>query len=461
MTLFWSIILWGCMIWLVPVMYFMLKNECKPKKNIIVGVTLPYEAQQDEAVLALLERYKKEMKITCLASLAAVVPGLFISDVGIAMTALMLWTVAICLVFFIPYVRCNMALQKLKAERGWRRDAEDASQAVTDLKAAAAEMRWLSPWWFLPPFIISLIPLFFDRSIWGLWMFDAAMVPICYLCYRYLYRSRAEVVDENSQRTIALTQIRRYNWGKCWVVAAWATGFLNVGMWLTSEHIWLCMAVILVYGLAVSMAVIGIEFRVRRLQEKLTADSGRGYYVDEDDHWIWGMMYYNPNDTRLLVNARIGINSTFNMARRSGQVIMGLILAVLLACPLAGVWMIGMEHAPVELEVTETELVGSHYGGHWSVALADIAEAEIIEELPRLTRTMGTGLSTACTGQFSSGEWGRVTLCINPQAGPWLLVKDSNGKLFLFGASEEGAVEKIAASLTAAGAWPQGGRAIP
>ena len=40
MTVFWSIIAWAVMLPLLPIMYFMQKNECKPKKNIIVGVTL-------------------------------------------------------------------------------------------------------------------------------------------------------------------------------------------------------------------------------------------------------------------------------------------------------------------------------------------------------------------------------------------------------------------------------------
>lgn len=446
MTPLWSIIMWGSMIWLVPVIYFMLKNECKPKKNIIVGVTLPWEAQRDEAVLALLERYKKEMKVTCWISLAMVVPCQFISSVGVAMTALILWIVAICFVLFIPYIRCNKALRQLKEERGWRR-TEESPQVVTDLKAAAAEMRWLSPWWFLPPFLISLVPLFFDRGLWGLWVFDAAMVPVFYLCYRYLYRSRAEVVDADSERTLVLTRIRRYNWGKCWLIVAWATGFFNIGMWLTLEHVWLCMAVILLYGLVVCVSVISIEFRVRRLQEKLTVDSGQGYYVDDDDRWIWGMLYYNPNDTRLMVNARVGINATFNMARRSAQVIMGLVLALLLACPLLGVWMIGMERAPVELEVTETEIVGSHYGGHWSVALEDIKSVQLLEERPKLSRVAGTGMDSALTGQFNSSEFGRMTICLDPRTGPWLLVEQTDGKLFLFGASEEGVSEEIAARL--------------
>ena len=446
MTLFWSVIIWAVMLPVLPILYFTQKNECKPKKNIIVGVTLPYEAQRDEEVLALLERYKKEMKAILWIMLAAAAPCLFIRSAGLWMTANMLWIVAVCFVFCIPYVRCNKALRQLKEARGWRW-TEDAPQVVTDFKAAAEEMRWLSPWWFLPPFVISFVPLLFDRTLWWLWVLDAALIPLSYFCYRYLYRNRAEVVDEDSERTIALTRIRRYNWGKFWLVMAWATGFFNIGMWLTLEHIWWCMAVVLIYGLAVCASAIGIEFRVRRLQEKLTADSGQGYYVDEDDRWIWGMIYYNPNDARLTINNRTGVGTTINLAKRSGQILMGLLLVVLLACPLVGVWTIGMERAPVELEVTETELVGSHYGGHWSVPLEDIRTARLLEERPKLYRAAGTGMETALTGQFNSDEWGRMTVCLDPRMGPWLLVEDSGGRLFLFGASQEGAVKEIAAMI--------------
>ena len=446
MTLLWSVITWAVMLPVLPIVYFTQKNECKPKKNGIVGTTMPYVSHDDPAVLALLERYKKEMKVILWIMLAAVVPCLFIRSVGLWMMVWILWCLAVCVVFCIPYIRCNKALRKLKAERGWRQDAEPA-QVVMDLKAAAEEMRWISPWWFLPPFAISLVPLLLERTLWWLWALDAVIVPLSYLCYRYLYRNRAEVVDKDSERTIALTRIRRYNWGKVWLVMAWATGLFNVGLWLTLEHIWLCMAVILIYGMVVCASVIGIEFRVRRLQEKLTADSGQGYYVDEDDRWIWGMIYYNPNDTRLIINNRTGVGTTVNLAKRSGQVLMGLVLALLLACPLMGVWMIGMERAPVELEVTDTELVGSHYGGRWSVALEDIRSVRLLEERPRLYRVAGTGMETALTGQFNSDEWGRMTICLDPRMGPWLLVEDSGGKLFLFGASEEGAVEGIAAAL--------------
>ena len=445
MTIGWTLFLWAAALPVLPILYFAQKNACKPKKNIIVGVTLPYEAQSDPSVLALLERYKRELRLTAWGFLAAVVPSLFIRSFGVFMTFWFIWTILLCVIFFIPYIRCNTALRRLKEERGWKRD--DAPQVVTDLKAAAEEMRWISPLWFLPPFLLSLVPLCFDRDLWWLWILDAALIPIFYLCYRRLYRNRAEVVDNDTGRTLALTRIRRYNWGKCWLILAWATGAFNVGLWLTLEHIWLLMAVILAYSLVGCISVVGIEFRVRRLQEKLTEGSGQAYYVDEDDRWIWGMLYYNPNDVRMMVNDRVGMNTSLNLARRPAQVIMGLCLALLLACPLFGVWIIGEERAPVELELTETELTGSHYGRHWSVALADIQSAELLEELPQLRRVSGTGMNSVMTGAYRSDEWGRFICCIDPRTGPWLLVTQVDGDIYLFGSSTEGETEKILSEL--------------
>lgn len=447
MTVFWSIIAWAVMLPLLPIMYFMQKNECKPKKNIIVGVTLPYEAQGDGEVLALLERYKREMKLICWIMLAAGLPSLFLRSFGAFLTVWMLWVEAICVIFFIPYVRCNKALRRLKEARYWRQ-REEVPQVVTDLQAAAEEIRWLSPWWFLPPFLIALIPLFFEPDVWWAWTVCAVMVPVFYLCYRWLYRNRAEVVDADSQRTMALTRIRRYNWGKFWLVMAWATGIFNALLWLTLNHVWLCMGVCLLYGLITVAEAVSIELRVRRLQEKLTADSGRGYYVDDDDRWLWGAFYYNPDDCRVIVNARTGINATFNLAKRPGQIIALFLAAMMLALPLVGVWEMRMERAPVELEVTETELVGSYFGGEWSVTLEDIAEIQVLPERPKLRRVAGTGMENALTGQFSAEDWGRVTVCIDPRTGPWLLVTAEDGTLYLFGASEEGAAAEIAEAIT-------------
>lgn len=429
-----NLMLWGCMLWMPWLMYVLLKNEAKPKKNIIVGTTLPYEAHGDPQVQEILATFRRELKGICWLCMLPAVPCVFIRSFGLSMTLWLTWVVVVCMVPMVPYVRCNRALRALKEARGWKR--KDNARAVADLKAAAAEMKWLSPVLFLPPVLISLVPVFFERELWALWLVMALMVALFYICYRYLYRNRAEMVDDDTERTMALTRIRRYNWGKAWLVMAWATGILNPLIWLTLDHFWWNVVVFLVYMAVVMWAALSIEFRVRSLQEKLCEGSGRDYYVDEDDCWIWGMFYYNPNDKRLLVNARVGINSTINLARRSGQILAGATLLLLLACPLMGIWLMDMEKAPVELTVTETELVAEHYTSEYTVALEDIASIHRLEELPAIRRVTGTGMPNVSTGIWTCDDWGRLTCCVDPRTGPWLLVETEDGKQYLFNSTD-------------------------
>ena len=56
-----NIILWLSIIWLAPLMCFVLANETKFKKNIAMGVTLPFEGRQDGEVQKRLSRCKKEL----------------------------------------------------------------------------------------------------------------------------------------------------------------------------------------------------------------------------------------------------------------------------------------------------------------------------------------------------------------------------------------------------------------
>ena len=275
----WRIILWFSVIWLVPLMYFFLRNETKFKKNIAVGVTLPYEARTHPEVLVLSARFKKELDWICQA------------------------------------------------------------------------------------------------------------------------------------------------WRKCWVWRGWFMALVNLG--LAFGFRWPLMGTVLLVVLsgALMTAMVGLEFQLRKLQEKLTASSGRDFCVDEDDKWLWGMFYYDPDDSHLMVNARVGLNTTVNLARPAGKVIMGLTAALLLLMPLAGVWLTREERALVTLTLTDTVLVAAHSGTRYEIPLEGMDSVELLEELPPIRRVAGTAMETVDKGSWRSGEYGLLTVCLDPRTGPWLLVR--------------------------------------
>ena len=53
-----NLILWISVIWIIPLFYFMLRNETKFKKNIVLGVTFPYTARDDADVQELLAKFR-------------------------------------------------------------------------------------------------------------------------------------------------------------------------------------------------------------------------------------------------------------------------------------------------------------------------------------------------------------------------------------------------------------------
>lgn len=435
------LILWLSIIWLVPLMYFMLRSETKFKKNLAVGVTLPYEGRDHPETVKRLNRFKKQLGLICVLLLALAVMGIFLPvSFGLSLTIFCVWT-DLCIVLpYIPYITCNRSLKQLKEARGWRYGT--GRGVSVDLTAAAQPLEELSLLHFLIPMLISLIPAAWEM-IEGNWavglilLIDTLCVVLLYGAYRWCYRRKSETVDENTDLTNALTRLRRKCWIRCWSCCSWFMGVLNPAIWLMFYFPVAGFLAVGVLTMGLVAAVVGIEFRLRRAQERLTVESGRAFYVDTDDKWIWGIFYYDSNDRHIVVNARTGNNTTVNLARRGGRVIMGLVAALLIFMPLMGVLVMAEEQSPVTLELTETSLTAGHRNTRYEIPLEEIDRVELVEERPSgLTRVVGTAMDMVSKGKYRSGDYGDITLCLDPRSGPWLMVVDAEGERWLFGAGK-------------------------
>ena len=188
---------------------------------------------------------------------------------------------------------------------------------------------------------------------------------------------------------------------------------------------------VLVLGLSAVICIeaVGIEIKIRKMQEKLTKGSGIGAIVDEDDKWIGGMIYYNPNDNKLIVNERVGMNTTMNLAHTSGKVIMGFILILTLAMPFTGPALHIYYEKPIEINVTVGEIIASQGITEYHIKFSDIENIELINELPNdLVRVNGTAFEDILKGNFRSGK-----------DKPFIKITEKGGKVFVLGF--EGGVE--------------------
>lgn len=423
-----KLILWLTVIWVPLLICWQQLNEAKFKKNITVGVTLPPEAQSDEGVKTILAEYRRNTIIATAAVMALAVAGIFI-DTPYVTTVFMCWTLMAVIVPIIPFVFANLRLKDYKRQKGWVQE----HQTVFVDTASVETTRTLSPWLFVPPVFISLIPVIYDRDLIMMYLMVALMCALGWFGYRYLYRNKAEMFNENTDITNALSRMRRYNWGKLWLLLSYAMSFTALAMSVPAKYQAVAFIVMLVIMAALVAYSFRLEMKTRRIQQKLTADAKGEWYVDEDDHWLLGLFYYNPQDQNFIVNNRTGMNTTVNMARPAGKVFMGIAALMLIALPFIGLFIDRLGSQPIELTVNETELRTKSGMFHYEIALDDIKETELLEKLPSsLVRKMGTGTDTLLEGRFASEQYPAMTLLADPTVSPYIIIETDDGKIYMF-----------------------------
>ena len=441
-----NILMWASIFWIAPLLGYIMTNNAKFKKNIAVGVTFMEEGKQDAEVIARLNRYKKQVKMITIVLLLALIPGVFVSKFWILLTYYLVWTDVTIFIYAIPFYLCNKDLKAIKKRRGW---VQHQGEKVEIDMENIPNFKEISPLLFIIPCIISLLPLIWDRTFYVLYITSAASVLVFWFSYRYFYRNRSERVNEERDLTRVLTQIRHYNWSKIWIAASWLTIPLSFSGLLLISHPFMALTLIFIATGAICIEAVAIEVRLRKMQERLTKGSGVGAIVDEDDKWIGGMIYYNPNDSRLIVNERVGMNTTLNLARTSGKVITLFLLILILALPFTGPAMNVYYKQSIKIEVTKDEVEASQGITNYRIKLSDIKNVELINELSDdLVRVNGTSFDDLLKGDFRDGNENLVLL-LRPESKPFIRITDKNGKIFVFSfrGDVKGKFEEIRKSL--------------
>ena len=442
-----------CFVPILPVMYFTLRNECKPKNNLILSTTIPKEAWEDPRVTDITKKYEKELTVTCIILALLYIPAFFMEYLSVIMTYVMLWLDAIIIVPNIPFVKAVTAMRKLKKENWYHPELRKVQVADTSLATVFEEKQSTYSFaHFLLPLLVSLIPLMFplvvpiEGSLTTLAIVvlcNASTVLMCYFCYRML-RKKEDRVNSDVTLTAVLTRIRRYYWGKCWIYVSWLGAALSFCALLLFASVRAFLIAMSIFITGIVALVVGMELKIRKEQQRLNKEQPSEILMDEDDNWPYGIICCNKNDSNLFVNSRIGFGVTTNFAHPVGKVIDIFAIAMLLLLPFTGLFMVKEEFTEPKVVLTETAVEAYHTELEYSVPLDAIDAVTYLTKMPEASKTWGTNFPHLYKGKFAIKDIGKSgLLCLDPYDKAFLLIRTTGGAYYLFGMEDSAELETI------------------
>ncbi len=456
-----KIIMAICMLPVLPIVYGVMRFCAREKNGILYGVTLWDGAREDPKVQAIQKSYRRGLNLGALLCLALFLLTLLTDYESILISGQVLWIFLTIPCLFLPFVRANkqMMLRKRESRPASFGQEGIGGKVFVDVTAAAAK----KPKFFRKSLYLGCIfggmpaaAELFLYAIWhnpqmpGLWECESVLLAMAAVeCLFPLFLSAMEkqripVVSFRSRDNLQLARVRSYQWGKICMVLAWATGCLNWGMMLAfhlpSEwFLWVMAGASVLF----SVCILAFLYACSRRMEK----AGRNYQPepalcaqDEDEHWVWGIFYYNKDDKRNMVENRFGMGLTGNMAKPKIKyaVILSL-LALFLWMLWVCAWCVMDEFTPISLTYEDGAVVAGHWKEVYRIPKEDIISVSVIEEEPDIKRRSGTEMRTVKKGNYY-GRADRKDLkaCLDPRRMPCLMVETKEGVRYLLGSSEEG-----------------------
>ena len=436
-----GLVLWSAL-WIVLLCEWLpQRNETKFKKNIVLGVTLPKAAHGDPEVNEILEEYRKRLDRSCLLLTILSVAGAFLPGLTVSVIC---WSGMLLVNMGLPVVLFAVENRKLKAvkeKKGWK---PEGKQPIRVDVSTMVEYPKPKLWGYLVCAILCGIPMAFQRQIWWLHLVSIGLVVMSYGCAVACYRKKSETVDADAALTRALSLLRYRKWKQVWMLSAASAVGISASFWLTELSVPVGMSLVLLSSLLLGGAVMGLEMQTRKLQEKLTAESGTDWIADEDDCWLWGQFYYNPHDSHMMVNARTGVGTTVNLASTGGKLLTGF-TALVLAGTLALLIGSGIaDQSEITLGLEDETVFCENGGTRYEVELDEIEHVELLDELPGgMWRTAGVGGQHLLKGRFSSGAYPVLRVLADPTNPPFLVIETESGTDYLFSARDPAVTEEL------------------
>lgn len=432
-------------------MYFMLR-KAYDKNGYCFGTTLKRELREDDAVKEIIADYQKNLKTNMIVLAVSIIPVFFVPSVSIAMTIWMIWLLIVCFYPMFWMAKGNKQIRELKQERGWDQVSE---VAYTDLKTASVP-RKVKLTTFLPTLIFSTIPValsfvMFEAEELGTFVWIVVLFALCtylfYACAVWTDKQKITVICEDSDTNMNFARAKKQAWKNYWLACSWINGvFTWMVLLFVWQRDWGMMGLVwgsVVYGLVVIAVTIWLVNKLKSINDAYESKRTVFDAADDDRHWIYGLMYYNPNDKHIMVENRMGTGTAMNMATGVGKGSYIFSALALLVIPVMCVWLIMLEFTPLDTKVVDDTIVCTHLSVEYEIPLEDIEEYTVLTDLPEMIKVSGTGMDNILSGTYEIYREGKFEAFLNPQNDLFIKIVTEDETYYISGVDDETTQEII------------------
>ncbi|OTN89401.1 hypothetical protein A5819_001893 [Enterococcus sp. 7E2_DIV0204] len=414
-----------------------------PHKNIILETTLPKEKLQDEQVLTISRTYKKRLLQWAFIFSVAALPILTISYDSLTLIYFLVMIFGFIGTSFYLQVIYIRKMTTVKVQNNW---ILPTSPLLVDTTLVANKNRKLiSIWWFLPSILITILGCIYSFTTLGLsngnWIIGliSLLMSAMFLLF-YYFIARFPVKPLTSDETInqQVNDQMRHHWSVLMAVSALV---LSPLAFISVSSVSIPYEKMMLFSIGYALLILGFVlftfyylFSSRKKQDQLIAQAKEYRYSDEDQYWKYGI-YINPNDKRIMIPDRVGMNISVNLGRPAGKLALG-IIGVLVLFSLVGA---SVPMVISDFSANPFELSTSHNGISLSAPLSqsrkitwdEIESVELINTLPKdRLKLYGTATENYLTGEFQINNEPAYLLVLTNKK-PILEIK-TNDKLYYY-----------------------------
>lgn len=327
-------------------------------KTVVFGVRIPPSRKSDQQILELRRKYHTILLTGSIAiSLLTIIIPAYLGLLTLTFASF----IAEIIFAFLNYYRTNRKLEHIKTDQGWYDNLKQAVGSIyekDDLKESKLGV-FLT---MVPSIAIIIVTIyigitaypglpnpipthfgadgqpngFSPKSIGTAFLIVFVQIGITAMMFGIGYaivRTRQEI-DVTSPIETLIQQERFKNYTRTSLYLFQA--LINMTLMFTSFNIWnvvngryiLPFTIVPVLAGAAVLVVVMMSMGQMgsRLNVGVTEPTTGVVNRNDDSNWIAGSIYYNRNDSSILVGKRFGVGWTFNFARPVTWIIMGAII---------------------------------------------------------------------------------------------------------------------------------------